>query len=81
MNDERKPPPFAVERQSARGFAPDRGFVAGTVGAELTQLVQLYPQAGAPIVRALVVDRTARSIQVHLEAGADGTLLVRLTNG
>lgn len=47
---------------------------------ELTAVVKLFPQEGAPIVRAMVVDRTKRGTNVHFEAAADGTLLVRLTD-
>lgn len=55
--------------------------VTGTIDAgALTQVVELYPQQGAPIVRALVVDCTLHPLHVHFEAASDGTLLVRLTD-
>jgi hypothetical protein len=51
--------------------------IAARPGEE-TALVTLYPQPGAPIVRALVVT-TKRGLSVHFEAASDGTLLVRIT--
>jgi len=57
------------------------GWAHGAPGAALTQLVKLFPHAGAPIVRALVVDRTTRQhTQVHFECATDGTLLVRISD-